>query len=342
MDSGSRAESASEPGSVPESTGVLLTNLGSPDEPTRAALRRYLAEFLADRRVIDLPRAVWLPLLHGVILNVRPQRSAKLYQRVWMAEGAPLLAIGRRQLAALDAELRRRFDPPPPLALGMRYGNPPIRAALRSLRDRGCTRILVLPLYPQYFSGTTGSTFDALAAELTGWRRVPALRMVSDYHDDPAYVTALAQSVRRVWEREGEPERLLLSFHGIPVRYAHAGDPYPRQCQRTANLLAEALGLPYERWLASFQSRFGREKWLEPYTDVTLKAWAAAGVKSVDVVCPGFAADCLETLEEIAILNRGFFLAAGGERFRYIPALNDQPDHIRALADVVERNVQGW
>ena len=342
MDSESRAESASEPGSVPESTGVLLTNLGSPDEPTRAALRRYLAEFLADRRVIDLPRAVWLPLLHGVILNVRPQRSAKLYQRVWMAEGAPLLAIGRRQLAALDAELRRRFDPPPPLALGMRYGNPPIRAALRSLRDRGCTRILVLPLYPQYFSGTTGSTFDALAAELTGWRRVPALRMVSDYHDDPAYVAALAQSVRRVWEREGEPERLLLSFHGIPVRYARAGDPYPRQCQRTANLLAEALGLPYERWLASFQSRFGREKWLEPYTDVTLKAWAAAGVKSVDVVCPGFAADCLETLEEIAILNRGFFLAAGGERFRYIPALNDQPDHIRALADVVERNVQGW
>jgi protoporphyrin/coproporphyrin ferrochelatase len=333
---------AGEPAAPVEPIGLLLTNLGSPDAPTRAALRRYLAEFLSDPRVIELPRILWKTILHGVILNVRPQRSAKLYQRVWSDEGAPLIVIGRRQQAALETELGSRFDPPIALALGMRYGSPSIRSALESLRARGCTRILVLPLYPQYFSGTSGSTFDAVASVLTTWRRVPALRMITDYHDDPGYVDALARSVRELWEQEGEPDRLLLSFHGIPVRYEQAGDPYPRQCRRTANLLAEALRLPYERWLLSFQSRFGREKWLEPYTDETLKKWGASGIKNVDVVCPGFAADCLETLEEIALLNRGFFLDAGGERFRYIPALNDRPHHIRALADLVERHLQGW
>lgn len=325
-----------------DATGVLLANMGSPDAPTPAALRRYLAEFLADRRVVELPRLLWWPVLHGIILNVRPRRSARLYARVWTPEGAPLLAIGRRQAAALAAALARRLDPPPHVALGMRYGTPSIRAALRELRDRDCTRVLVLPLYPQYFSGTTGSTFDAVAAALVRWRRVPALRFIGDYHDDDAYVSALARSVRELWDRDGEPERLLLSFHGIPKRYARAGDPYAEQCQRTANLLAGVLGLPYERWLVSFQSRFGREKWLEPYTDRTLQSWAAGGVRRVDVVCPGFAADCLETLEEIDMLNRRLFLAAGGERFRYIPALNDRPDHVEALADLVVRHLQGW
>jgi ferrochelatase len=325
-----------------EPLGLLLTNLGSPDAPTRAALRRYLAEFLSDPRVIEYPRVLWKAILHGVILNVRPQRSAKLYRRIWSPEGAPLIAIGRRQQAALAAELRSRFDPPVAVALGMRYGNPSIRSALEALQAQGCTRILVLPLYPQYFSGTAGSTFDAVASVLGSWRRVPGVRFVADYHDDPGYIDALARSVRDLWDHEGEPDRLLLSFHGIPVRYEEAGDPYPRQCRRTANLLAEALGLPYERWLLTFQSRFGREKWLQPYTDETLKKWGAAGIRKVDVVCPGFAADCLETLEEIALLNRGFFLAAGGGRFRYIPALNDRPEHVRALADLVERHVQGW
>ena len=224
----------------------------------------------------------------------------------------------------------------------MRYGNPSIRAALEELRDRGCRRLLVLPLYPQYFAGTTGSTFDAVFEVLKSWRWVPEVRTVGHYHDDPAYIGALAQSVRDTWTREGEPQRLLLSFHGIPVRYARAGDPYAEHCERTAALLTAKLALGSERCSTTFQSRFGREAWLEPFTDSTLKTWGRAGVESVDVVCPGFAADCLETLEEIRILNRGFFLEAGGKRFRYIPALNDRADHIQALAGIAARHLQGW
>lgn len=325
-----------------EKTGVLLTNLGSPDAPTPAALRRYLAEFLSDIRIVDLNRLLWWPVLHGIILNTRPRRSAHAYARVWSDEGAPLVAITRRQAAAVESALQTRLNPAPAVAIGMRYGNPSVRSGLEALRDRGCTRVLVFPLYPQYFSGTTGSTFDALAKALCTWRRVPALRTIGDYHDDPAYIAALARSVRELWDREGAPERILFSFHGIPVRYAESGDPYPRQCQRTATLLADALELPYERWLLSFQSRFGREKWLEPYTDQTLMAWGRDGVQSVDVICPGFSADCLETLEEIAMLNRDFFTGAGGRQFRYIPALNDRPDHITALTDLICSNLNGW
>jgi ferrochelatase len=325
-----------------ESTGILLANLGSPEAPTAGALRRYLGQFLSDRRVVDLPRALWWPILHGIILNTRPARSARLYAKVWSPEGAPLIAISRRQAAALATALASRLEPAPRIAIGMRYGEPSLQSGLEALAAEGCTRVLVLPLYPQYFSGTTGSTFDAVAATLVRTRRVPALRFVGDYHDDDGYIQALARSVREVWDRDGEPDRLLMSFHGIPVRYQQAGDPYPQQCQRTANLFAAALGLPYEKWLMSFQSRFGREKWLEPYTDHTLRAWAASGVGRVDVVCPGFSADCLETLEEIDQLNRGFFLAAGGKQFRYIPALNDRTEHVQALADLILRNLQGW
>ena len=325
-----------------EKTGVLLTNLGSPDAPTPGALRRYLAEFLSDVRIVDLTRILWLPILHGIILNTRPRRSAHAYARVWSEEGAPLVAITRRQAAAVETALKTRLNPAPVIAVGMRYGNPSIRAGLDSLREQGCTRLLVFPLYPQYFSGTTGSTFDALAKVLWTWRFVPALRTIGDYHDDPAYIAALARSVREQWDRDGMPDKILFSFHGIPVRYAESGDPYPRQCQRTATLLAAALELPYERWLLSFQSRFGREKWLEPYTDHTLMAWGRDGVRSVDVICPGFSADCLETLEEIAMLNRDFFTAAGGGQFRYIPALNDRPDHVTALTDIICSNRAGW
>jgi ferrochelatase len=253
-----------------------------------------------------------------------------------------LVTITRRQAAGLESALQQRLASPPRVAVGMRYGNPSLRTGLEALRDQGCSRILVLPLYPQYFAGTTGSTFDAVAAVLGDWRRVPELRFVADYHADDAYIAALARSVREVWDRDGEPDRLLVSFHGIPTRYEQAGDPYARQCRRTANLLAAALGLPYERWLTSFQSRFGREKWLEPYTDHTLRGWAREGVERVDVVCPGFAADCLETLEEIDQLNRSWFLAAGGKRFRYVAALNDRPDHIEMLVDLVQRHSQGW
>jgi ferrochelatase len=321
--------------------GILLANLGTPDAPTPRALRRYLGEFLWDRRVVEMPRALWWLILHGIILNVRPRKSAKLYAKVWSPEGSPLLAIGRRQAAALAAELARRGRPAV-VVLGMRYGSPSLRAALDELRARACWRVLVLPLYPQYFAGTTGSTFDAVAAVMMRWRRVPALRFIPDYHDDAATLAALADSVRAVWSRDGEPERLLLSFHGIPERYAAAGDPYADQCRRTAERLRAALGLDAERVVMAFQSRFGREAWLRPYTDDVLQEWARGGTKRVDVLCPGFAADCLETLEEIAHTYRDLFLRAGGERFRYLPALNDSPAHIAALAGLVERHTQGW
>jgi len=318
-------------------TGILLTNLGTPDAPTPSSLRRYLREFLGDPRIVEMPRWIWWLILNGIILNVRPRKSARLYAKVWSDEGSPLLAIGRRQAAALATELERR-GVAAHVVLGMRYGNPSIRTALEELRARGCWRLLVLPLYPQYFAGTTGSTFDAVAATLTGWRRVPELRFVADYHDDDAYIEALVASIRTVWQRDGEPERLLLSFHGIPQRYAAAGDPYHDQCMATAARLRARLDLDADRIVTSFQSRFGREAWLQPYTDITLQEWARAGVKRVDVVCPGFAADCLETLEEIDQLNRELFLRAGGERFRYIPALNDSPAHITLLADLVAQN----
>lgn len=328
-------------GEVP-AIGVLLANLGTPDAPDAPALRRYLREFLLDPRVIELPRALWWVILHLFVLTRRPKQSAALYKKVWTEEGSPLLVISRRQGAALEAALRAEVGPRLHLAVGMRYGNPSIRAALRELADKGCRRILVLPLYPQYAAVTTGSTFDAVAAELATWRWVPEVRTIHNYHDDPAYIRALAASIRELWDREGPPDKLLFSFHGIPQRYFEAGDPYFCQCHKLARLAAEELGLPRDRWEISFQSLFGKEEWIKPYTDKTITAMAQAGVRHLDVVCPGFSADCLETLEEIDEQNREVFLHAGGERYRYIPALNDRPDHIRAIADLVLRNLQGW
>jgi ferrochelatase len=326
--------------------GVLLANLGTPDAPTAPALRRYLRQFLLDPRVIELPRVLWWTILHLFVLTTRPRKSAALYRKIWTAEGSPLLAIGRRQAAAVEAALREALREthraPLHVVLGMRYGEPSIAAALRELAGNGCGRIVVLPLYPQYSGATTGSTFDAVAAELTRWRRVPDLRTVHDYHDAPGYIDALAATLREAWQREPPGERLLFSFHGIPKRYADGGDPYPRHCHATARRVAERLGLPAERWQVTFQSLFGREEWLRPYTDETVKALAAGGVKSLDVVCPGFAADCLETLEEIDGLNREYFLHGGGERYRYVPALNDRPDHVAALRDVLLANLRGW
>jgi ferrochelatase len=328
-------------GEVP-AIGVLLANLGTPDAPDAPALRRYLREFLLDPRVIELPRALWWVILHLFVLTRRPRQSAALYKKVWTEEGSPLLVISRRQGEALEAALRAEAGPRLHLAVGMRYGNPSIRAALRELADKGCRRILVLPLYPQYAAVTTGSTFDAVAAELATWRWVPEVRTIHNYHDDPAYLRALAASIREAWDEGGQPDKLLFSFHGIPQRYFEAGDPYFCQCHKLARLAAEDLGLPRDRWEISFQSLFGKEEWIKPYTDKTITAMAQAGIRSLDVVCPGFSADCLETLEEIDEQNREVFLHAGGERYRYIPALNDRPDHIRAIADLVLRNLQGW
>ncbi|MDQ6975564.1 MAG: ferrochelatase [Mariprofundaceae bacterium] len=323
-------------------TGILLTNLGTPDAPTTKAVRQYLKEFLSDHRVVEMNRILWWLILHGVILNTRPARSAKAYQAVWSAEGSPLMVQSMRQYAALVHMFEQAGGSPVPIELAMRYGNPSITQGLDALREQGCGKILVLPLYPQYTAATTGSTFDAVVNTLKQWRWVPELRMIHGYHDHPAYIAALASSVTRHWEKYGKAERLLVSFHGIPQRYVDQGDPYPRFCRKTAGLLAEALQLEAAQWCISFQSRFGKEPWLQPYTDETLKSWGDKGLGRVDVICPGFAADCLETLEEIAVENRDYYLAAGGHSLRYIHALNADDEHIQALFAICKNHLQGW
>jgi len=322
--------------------GVLLVNLGTPDSPEVADVRRYLAEFLSDHRVIEAPRLIWWPVLHGVILRLRPKRSAAAYRKVWTAEGSPLMSISLRQRAALEAALAQTFGEPVPVALAMRYGSPSIEHGLGELRDSGVDRVLVLPLYPQYSASTSASIFDRVTQVLRGWRVIPELRFIRHYPDHPAFIAALAESVRRFQAENGTPDRLLMSFHGIPKEYEDKGDPYRSECERTARALVRALGLGEGQWHMTFQSRFGPKEWLKPYTDQTIKAWGREGIKDVQVICPGFPTDCLETLEEVAVENRGYFLASGGEHYRYIPALNDSSDHMDALVDLVQSQVGGW
>lgn len=325
----------------PPQAGVLLINLGTPDAPTPTAVRRYLAEFLWDRRVVELPRPLWWLILHGLILRRRPARSARKYQKIWTADGSPLLVTSQRQQAAVAKMLAERYPGPIQVALAMRYGQPSIAAGLRELRAAGAQRLLILPLYPQYSAATTASTFDAVVAELGTWRWLPELRFVSGYHDQPRYLAALADSIRTArHQRAGE--RLLFSFHGLPRRHLLAGDPYHCYCHKTARQVAERLQLQPDQWAVSFQSRFGREEWLQPYTSTLLVDWAKAGIHSVDVVCPGFAADCLETLEEIAIENRQLFLEAGGIDYRYLPALNESAAHIECLVELIAHHAAGW
>lgn len=321
--------------------GVLLVNLGSPDAPTASAVRRYLAEFLADPRVIEAPRWFWLPILHGVILRTRPRRSAAAYASVWMPEGSPLMVYSHRQKMALQVALDQHAPGGYHVALAMRYGQPSVAAGLDRLRAAGCQRILIVPLYPQYSATTTASVSDAVGAWLRSQRAQPELQWVNQYAEVPGYIAALAASVRAYWAREGRGERLLLSFHGIPQRYADLGDPYAEQCRATAHALAAALDLEEDCWALAFQSRFGPTRWLGPYTDEVLNAWANAGVRTVDALCPGFAADCLETLEEIAIRYAEILESRGG-KLRYIPALNDAPDHIAFLADLVRARTAPW
>ena len=325
-----------------ERIGVLVTNLGTPDAPTPSAVRRYLAEFLADPRVIEAPRWIWRPILHGVVLRIRPRRSARAYASVWTPQGAPLLVNSTAIADALDAHWSGRQPDRVTVALGMRYGNPSISDALRRLRGAGASRIVVLPLYPQYAGATGGSTFDAVVAELSRWRRLPALRFIDHYHDDPGYIGALAASIEAAWSEGGRPDRLLFSFHGLPRRCLDDGDPYHCECRKTARLVAEVLGLEPERWLVAFQSRVGREEWLRPYTDETLVEWGREGLERADVVCPGFPADCLETLEEIAMRGRESFVAAGGGHLRYIPALNAAQAHIEALVNILTHAACDW
>lgn len=318
--------------------GVLVVNLGTPEAPTADAVRRYLAEFLHDRRVVDLTRWLWCPVLHGFILRVRPRRVARAYAEIWTEQGSPLMVHSRALADALARELGDSVE----TILAMTYGQPGIDEALERFRELGIDRIVVLPLYPQYSATTTAAVFDRVARSLKRHPWLPSLRMINEYHRWPAFIDALAASVREDWAVHGEPDQLLLSFHGIPQRYHRQGDPYPLQCEATAEALMERLGWVSDRARMTYQSRFGREPWLEPYTDHVLAELGGQGCRRVDVVCPGFAADCLETLEEIAMQNRDLFVAAGGGELRYIPALNARPDHARALADRVLQEAAGW
>ncbi len=322
--------------------GVLLVNLGTPEAPTTAALRRYLRQFLSDRRVIELPRWKWLPILEGIVLRTRPRRVAKAYAEIWTEEGSPLLVTSRQQQQALEAALRERASGPVKVALGMSYGEPSIPNALAELREAGARRILLLPLYPQYSGSTTASVFDATVAELMRWRWVPEFRYIQHYADEPAYIRALADSVREYRAEHGSGELLLMSFHGVPRRYLDNGDPYHCQCHKTGRLLATELGLGDDEWMVTFQSRFGSEPWLQPYTDETVEALGKKGLRRIDAICAGFSADCLETLEEIAGENREIFEGAGGSELHYIPCLNARSDHIAMLADLVMRHCRGW
>lgn len=322
--------------------GVLITNLGTPDEPTTPALRRYLREFLWDPRVVEAPRPLWWLILNGIILTTRPKRSAAAYRTVWTEKGSPLLLHTRRQAEALTQALATAGHQNLVVDFAMRYGNPSISSVVQRMMEQGVRRLLVLPLYPQYSASTTASTFDALSRDFRRRRWLPELRFITHYHDYPPFIAALVASIQEHWAEHGRADRLILSYHGVPLSYLHEGDPYFCECHKTTRLVAEALGLQPNEYLTTFQSRFGSEEWLQPYTDDTMKGLPGQGVKSVQVVCPGFSADCLETIEEIGQENRDYFLQAGGERYEYIPALNQRADHIAALAQLISQNLTGW
>jgi protoporphyrin/coproporphyrin ferrochelatase len=326
-----------------ERIGILLVNSGTPASPAPADVRHFLAGLLGDPRVIELPRALWMPILHGFILPFRPRRISRKYHKIWSKLGAPLLAISEQLRTELTGTLAQRMLAPLSVELGMLYGGAPtVPQALAKLRESGAQRILVVPLFPQYCGATTGAVYDAVNTELRRWRWLPELRYVAEYHDYPAYIDALRATVTQHWETHGRTQHLLISFHGIPERYFHKGDPYFCKCQKTARLLADELLLKDTEWSVSFQSRFGYDGWLKPYTSTVLEEMPARGTRRITVVCPGFAVDCLETLEEIEMENREHFLAAGGEQFQYVPALNARPEHARFLADLIARHCQGW
>jgi len=315
---------------------IVVVNLGTPEAPTAAAVRRYLAEFLHDHRVVQLSRWLWCPLLHGVILPFRSPRVARKYAAVWMDDGSPLAVYTRRLASAMQARLPGRH-----VVHAMRYGEPKLADCLRRLRAQGHAKVLVLPLYPQYSTTTTASVTDVIDA-VSRESGSPEIRCVRAYATDPGVIAALADSIRSHWQVHGRGETLVLSFHGIPQRLVDAGDPYAAQCEATVAALVETLGLQDGQWLHAYQSRFGREQWLQPATDATLRQLGAAGLKRVDVVCPGFPVDCLETLEEISLQNAGVFRASGGEELSYIPCLNDTPDHADALVEIVQREIDAW
>lgn len=325
-----------------EKLGILLVNLGSPEKPTTAAVRKYLAQFLADPRVVETNRVVWWLVLHGIILRFRPAKAARAYQKIWTDNGSPLIHTTRLQSQAIQKKLENRFRGHVIVDMAMTYGKPSIQAGLEGLRRAGARRLLVLPLYPQYSATTTAAVFDQVTDVLQQWRWLPDLRIINHYHDHPKYIQALADSIRTQWQQHGRGDRLLFSFHGIPQRYFDAGDPYFCHCQKTARLVAENLELKDSDWQLVFQSRFGREPWLQPYCTEVLEQLPGEGIKNIDILCPGFAADCLETLEETQMQNKQLFLDAGGKQFNYIPCLNDSEPHIDALTEVLTAHLFVW
>ncbi|HEY0665550.1 MAG TPA: ferrochelatase [Gallionella sp.] len=327
---------------TPARTGVLLVNLGTPDAPTAPAVRRYLKEFLGDPRVVEMPKAVWWLILNGIILNTRPKNSAAKYAKVWLKEGSPLRVHTERQTSLLRGYLGQRTDAPLVVDYAMRYGNPSIPDVLHKLKEQNCQRILVVPMYPQYAASTTATVTDIVYRELQQMRNTPALRTIRDFHDHRGYIRALANSIDNYWMKHGRPEKLLMSFHGLPRYTLDKGDPYHCECFKTGRLLAEQLDLKPGQYAISFQSRFGHTEWLQPYTTATLKELGRQKTRRVDVICPGFVADCLETLEEIAMEGKEDFQHAGGGEYHYIPCLNDRNDWMHALTDLVMDNLHGW
>jgi len=322
-------------------TGVLYCNLGTPDEPSAPALRRYLAQFLGDSRVVEIPKAIWWLILHGIILRVRPAKSAAKYASIWTEEGSPLRVWTDKQAQGLQSALNAKGHDVV-VKYAMTYGQPSIESQIDALKSEGATRILLLPAYPQYSGTTTAPVFDAAHRWSLKTRTLPEFRFVNHYHDDAGYIGALAHRIQNNWAQHGRAEKLVMSFHGVPERTLQLGDPYHCECYKTGRLLAEKLGLSRDQYMVTFQSRFGKAKWLEPYTEPTLIALAQSGTQSVDVVCPGFTGDCLETLEEISMEGREAFLHAGGKGFNYIPCLNDEPSWVEALAGIAAQHMQGW
>lgn len=326
---------------TPQRTAVVLINLGTPDSPTAPALKRYLAEFLADPRVVEIPRLIWWPILHGIILNTRPRKSAEKYASIWTPEGSPLRVHTERQTKLVKGLLGERGHELLVVS-AMRYGTPSIPDVLSRLEREQVSRILLVPLYPQYAASTTATAVDQAFRYFSECRNQPEIRTIRDFAGHPGYIAALEQSVRDHWRTHARGDKLLMSFHGVPKRTLERGDPYYCECQKTARLLGEALELKPDDYIVTFQSRFGKAEWLQPYTAPTLEALGRQGTRSVDVICPGFVADCLETLEEIAMEGRQSFLTAGGKEYRYIPCLNEQPRWIEALATLIESHLSGW
>jgi protoporphyrin/coproporphyrin ferrochelatase len=322
--------------------GILIANLGTPDAPSAKALRPYLRQFLSDTRVVEIPRAIWWFVLNGIILLIRPKKSAAKYAQVWTNEGSPLLVHAQKQTQLLRGFLAQKIKSPFAVELGMRYGNPSMQSAIEKLKAQHCDRILVFPLYPQYAASSTASSFDSVWRVLLKMRNMPGIRTIRSYHDHPAYIAALAKSVQTHWQINGKPSKLVMSFHGVPKMHLTKGDPYHCACQKTGRLLAEALDLGKDDYVIAFQSRFGKQEWLKPYLATILESLGKEKTKRIDVICPGFSSDCLETLEEIAIEGKQIFIHAGGGEYHYIPALNENDAWIHAMTEIALENLQGW